>query len=174
MVMRAKGYMIEVDKLSRRYKVKPMNEADVDSILELYQGNPQFYRYTESVPSREQVISDMKNTPNGVDGSKKYYVGFYKRLELIAVMDIIDGFPTNENAYIGFFMMKEAYQGKKIGSIIVHEVESYLRSVGKRTTRLAIDKLNPQSTYFWDKNGYIVFREVDRNGWPILEAEKIL
>lgn len=166
--------MIEVDKLSRRYKVKPMSESDVDTILELCKGNPQFYRYTEAVPTREQVISDMTIMPSGIDESRKYYVGFYKKLELIAVMDIIDGFPTNENAYIGFFMMKEKYQGKKIGSIIIHEVESYLKSVGKRATRLAIDKHNPQSTYFWDKNGYIVFREVDRNGWPVLEAEKIL
>ena len=45
----------------------------------------------------------------------------------------------------------------------------------KKSVRLAINKGNPQSTHFWKKNGYIIIREVDKEGWgTLLEAEKTL
>ena len=40
--------------------------------------------------------------------------------------------------------------------------------------RLAIDKGNPQSAHFWKKNGFIVIKEVDREGWTVLVSEKQL
>ena len=39
--------MINTEQLSKQYTVKRLNEADADEILELYRGNPQFYRYCE-------------------------------------------------------------------------------------------------------------------------------
>ena len=101
-------------------------------------------------------------------------MGFYEGPELVAVMDIIDGYPAPEIAYIGFFMMNRRRQGRQIGSGIVREAETYLKATGKRAVRLAIDRENPQSTHFWRKNGYAVIREVDREGWPVLEAEHVL
>ena len=89
-------------------------------------------------------------------------------------MDLIDGYPKPENAYIGFFMMNQRHQGKQIGSAIIGETEDYLRKIGKTAIRLAIDKGNPQSAHFWKKNGFKVIFEVDVNGWTKLVAEKPL
>ena len=116
----------------------------------------------------------MRITPPGITLSDKYFFGFFEGQELVAVMDLIDGYPKLESAYIGFFMMNREYQGKQIGSAIVGETVDYLRKIGKTAIRLAIDKGNPQSTHFWQKNGFRVIREVDRNGWTALVAEKLL
>ena len=51
---------------------------------------------------------------------------------------------------------------------------TYLRTIGKKAIRLAIDKGNPQSTHFWQKNGFEIIAEVDVDGWPKLVAEKVL
>ncbi len=163
--------MIEISKLSAQYDVRTLGYADVDAVLDLCLENTLFYRYCEERPTKEQVISDMRVGPPGVDPSHKYYVGFYRDGELIAVMDIIDGYPTPDIAYIGFFMVKARFQGKQIGSSIFGKVKNYLKAAGKKAVRLAINKGNPQSTHFWEKNGFSVIREVDRNGWPILVAE---
>ena len=40
--------------------------------------------------------------------------------------------------------------------------------------RLGIDKGNPQSNHFWNKNGFLVIKEVDQDGGTILVAEKTL
>ena len=89
-------------------------------------------------------------------------------------MDLIDGYPKPEIAYIGFFMVNQAYQGKQIGTTIIDEVVAYLRTIGKTAVRLAIDKGNPQSTHFWKKNGYEIIYEADVNGWKKLVAERLL
>ncbi len=89
-------------------------------------------------------------------------------------MDLIDGYPYAEIAFIGFFMMDRAYQGKQIGTAIISEVSDHLRSIGKTAVRLAIDKGNPQSTHFWKKNGFEIIAEKDVNGWTKLVAERKL
>ena len=166
--------MMEISRLSDRFTVRRLTEADAGAVLALCRENGQFYRYCKARPILAQVLSDMRVAPPGVDRSRKHYVGFYDGPELVAVMDIVDGYPTPEIAYIGFFMMNRRWQGRQIGSGIVREVEAYLKNIGKRAVRLAIDRDNPQSTHFWRKNGFEVIREVDREGWPVLEAERAL
>ncbi|MDO5139589.1 MAG: GNAT family N-acetyltransferase, partial [Oscillospiraceae bacterium] len=109
------------------------------------------------------------------DLSSKNYIGFFQDVELVAVMDLVDVYPKQEIAYIGLFMVDMRWQGQNIGSAIIREVENYLKKVGIQSFRLAINKGNPQSTHFWTKNGYIVIREVNKDGkGSLLEAEKVL
>ena len=164
--------MIDISKLSKSYSVRGLEESDVEMLVEICKQNPIFYEYTEARPTEENILDDMKATPPGIDMSDKYYFGFFEDRELVAIMDLIDGYPKPEIAYIGFFMMNIQYQGRQVGSAIVGEVVGYLQSVGKTAVRLAIDKGNPQSTHFWKKNGFKVISEADVNGWIKLVAEK--
>lgn len=143
-------------------------------LVEICRQNTVFYEYTEARPTRENIIYDMNATPPGITMSDKYYFGFFDDGEPVAVMDLIDGYPEPEIAYIGFFMMNPKYQGKQIGTAIVGEVIDYLKSTGKTAVRLAIDKGNPQSSHFWKKNGFEVIYAADVNGWTKLVAEKKL
>lgn len=164
--------MIELCRLSSKYDVRRLEEPDVEEILELCRQHTLFYEHTEARPERERILDDMRATPPGISPEDKYYFGFFKDRELIAVMDLIDGYPRPETAYIGFFMMSRPHQGRQFGSEIIREVTEYLRSAGKTAIRLAIDKGNPQSTHFWKKNGFEVIAEKDVNGWTKLVAEK--
>ena len=96
-----------------------------------YISNAQFYRYCEAKPTIEQVLDDLHITPQNISMADKYYVGFYEDKTLVAVMDLIDGYPYADIAYIGFFMMNPTYQGNQTGTAIISEVIDYLRSVGK-------------------------------------------
>ena len=166
--------MIDISKLSKSYSIRIMDESDVEMLVEICKQNPIFYEYTEARPTEENILDDMKATPPGIDMSDKYYFGFFEDRELVAIMDLIDGYPKPEIAYIGFFMMNLQYQGKQVGSAIVGEIVGYLQSIGKTAVRLAIDKGNPQSTHFWKKNGFKVISEADVNGWTKLVAERKL
>ena len=166
--------MINVSELSRLYDIRKLGNTDVDDILDLCEGNTQFYQYCEAKLTREQVLNDLHITPPGIELSDKYYIGFYQKDVLMSVMDLIDGYPEPDIAFIGFFMMRKELQGQQIGSAIIQETASYLKTVGKTAIQLGIDKENPQSTHFWRKNGFRVIREVEREGWTILVAEKAL
>lgn len=128
-------------------------------MVELCRQNTIFYKYTEARPTREKVMEDMKIAPPGIDPSAKHYFGFFDDQELVAVMDLVDGYPRADFAYVGFFMMNVKRQGRQTGTAIISDVMDYLRSIGKTAVRLAIDKGNPQSTHFWKKNGFEVIAE---------------
>ena len=166
--------MIDIKKLSKKYIVRKTVDSDVENILNLCYGNKLFYQYSEANPTKEEILNDMHITPPNIPLSDKYYVGFFEKDTLVAVMDLIDGYPNNETAYIGFFMMNTDYQSQQKGTSIIKETSEYLKSIGKSSIRLAIDKNNPQSNHFWKKNGFNVIKEVDRNGWIMLVAEKKL
>ena len=167
--------MIDVTRLSTRYAVRALTERDADAVLAIYRENGLFFRHCGAKPTREQVLEDMTVTPPKTATSAKHFVGFFREEELIAVMDLIDGYPTPDVAYLGLFMLKAAEQGKRRGSAILRETEASLKAEGFRAIRLAINKGNPQSTHFWQKNGYAILREVDKDGWgTLLEAEKTL
>ena len=166
--------MIDITRLSRQYTVRELGEADADAILRLCRANAQYYEYCRAEPTMEQVLSDLHVAPPGVDRSDKHYVGFYDGDMLVAVMDLIDGYPEPDMAYIGFFMMNRALQGAGVGSAVIGEAAVCLKSAGKRAIRLAIAKDNPQAAHFWNKNGFLVIREVDMGGWTALVAEKTL
>ena len=166
--------MIDISKISRNYLIRKLYDSDSESIVELCKDNMQFYKYCELKPTKEQILHDLHITPPGIDISSKYYIGFYQKDVLVAVMDLIDGYPKQDFAFIGFFMMNKDFQGKKIGTAIISELTIYLKVIGKTAIRLAINKDNPQSNHFWKKNGFNVIKEVNRNGELILIAEKKL
>ena len=134
--------MTDVMKLSTRYRVRALDDADADAVLAIYKENELFYRYTSAKPTKEQVYEDMCALPPGKEPSAKHFVGFYDADGLIAVMDLIDGYPTPETAYIGLFMMRLSMQGKHVGSAIVAEAEKHLKEAGFETVRLGINKGN--------------------------------
>lgn len=166
--------MIDIVRLSSHYEVRAMTDSDADIILDLCRQNTLFYEYTEARPTRDEIQTSMRITPPGIDLSDKYFIGFFEGENLVAIMDLIDGYPKPDIAYIGFFMMDRRYQGKQIGSAIVGETADYLRRIGKTAIRLAIDKGNPQSSHFWKKNGFETVSEADVNGWTKLVAERSL
>ncbi len=165
---------MDIEKLSRIYSVRRLDFADIDRVLALCRENTQFYEYCGAEPTKAQIQSDLQLLPPGVQAGDKYYLGFFQAEELIAVLDLVDGYPEPETVFIGFFMMKKALQGQGLGSGLIRECAAYWKSIGFRTIRLGIDRDNPQSTHFWKKNGFRVVQEVDRGDWTILLAQKAL
>ena len=166
--------MFDLSKFSTRYSVRRMTDSDADEILALCLKNDQYYRYCGRQPSRDLILRDLHITPPGTPAEAKYYVGFYDGDSLTAVMDLIEGYPESDAAFVGFFMMNRELQGRQIGTRIVQEVCAYLKEAGLKRVLLGIDKENPQSNHFWKKNGFFVIREVEQEEGTILVAEKSL
>ena len=137
-----------ISQFSNQYDIRKMTEDDVDLIFELCMQNKQYYEFCQADMSREQIVNDLRITPPGRQLSDKYYVGYFLNGELMAIMDLIDGYTEDDIAFIGFFMMNAAYQGKGTGSGIITELAAYLKGLEFTAIRLGIDKGNPQSTHF--------------------------
>lgn len=163
---------LNVQKFSNTYAVRRMTKEDAELIYAMMRKNVQYYEYCGKQNVIEDVYNDLEITPPGKETKDKYYVGYFDDKELVAILDVYDGFPDKETAYIGFFMMNIKYQGQGIGTRIVTELFEYLKELGFIRVRLGIDKDNPQSMHFWKKQGFDFVREVEKDGGIIVVAEK--
>lgn len=165
---------IDISALSARYAVRRLGQKDAALIHALCAGNPQFYRYSPAECTVEQVLHDLALTPPGIPPAQKYYVGFFDGEELVAVMDLVDGYPDAKTTFIGFFMVARERQGRGVGSAIIGEALDCLRARGFAAARLCIDDGNPQSTAFWTKHGFTVLKRIPRETGFVLLAERRL
>ena len=141
------------------YAVRPLTAADVDEILALCAGNEQFYRYHPPLATRESILEDMTVLPPGKCTEEKHYLGFFDGETLIAVLDLIERYPQDDTAYIGFFMTKKERQGCGLGTALIGALLDELRRERLCKVRLAVDRGNPQSKAFWEKNGFALTGE---------------
>lgn len=147
--------MFDITGFSKDYDVRKLTETDIPDMLSLCEGNPQYYRYCPPTVSAENLKADLTALPPGKMPEDKYFVGYFQDGHLIALLDLIDGFPDSSIAYIGFFMMDRSVSGEGIGSRIISELCEYLASAGARAVRLCWVEGNPQAEHFWKKNGFI-------------------
>lgn len=165
---------IQIEKLSGTYTIRRLTDADVPMLYAWMLRNDQYFRYCGGSTTPERVRQDLTLCPPGTTPAQKHYAGFFDADTLVAVMDLIDGYPDADTAFIGFFMMNKDLQGQGTGTAIVREVLAALRALGYTAVRLGIDKENPQSNHFWRKNGFAVLREAAQERGIVLLAERSL
>ena len=150
---------MNITALSEKYHVRRLDTNDLNDIYCLSCKNPMFYQYHPPFVTKESILEDMRALPLEKSMDDKYYVGFFEKRELVAIMDLILDYPKKDTAFIGLFMMNAQYQGKGIGSQIMDEVIACLTENEYKEIRLGVDKGNPQSYAFWTKNGFVPVEE---------------
>lgn len=166
---------MEPEKFSMNYKVRKLTGEDVGIVCKLCEGNEIFYRYCPPKVSEEGIRCDMECLPSGKKMEDKYYVGYFDEGKLIGVMDLIDGYPDEGTAFVGFFMTDVSVQGRGIGSGIIAELCAYLKNEGYARVRLAWVEGNRQSQEFWRKNQFVETGEVkEKEQYTVIVAERKL
>ena len=107
-----------------------------------------YYQYRPPYVTRKSIESDMVALPDNVDFKDKYYVGYFKNEKLIAVLDLIDGYPKKDIVFIGFFMIVISIQKNGVGSAIVNELIDYLTTLKYKEVRLGWINGNLQADTF--------------------------
>lgn len=160
---------------SGRYDVRKLKKEDAGRIYELCRMNDLYYRFCPPLATMESIGDDMTALPPGKTMESKYYVGYYEEDRLIAVLDLIDGYPEKEIVFIGLFMTDISIQNRGTGTEIINELTEYLCSQGYEKMQLAWVKGNPQAERFWLKNGFYAVRETSSPAaGSVILAEKIL
>lgn len=154
---------MDIKLLSKSFKVRRLDINDVDIIYDISCKNEIFYKYHPPFVTKESIVEDMEALPPNKSYDDKYYIGFFENNSLVANMDLILGYPTNEIAFIGLLMANVQYQNKGISSNIIRDVCNYLKQLGYKKVRLGVDKENPQSNSFWRKNGFCIISEKEYN-----------
>lgn len=166
---------LEIDALSAHFSVRRLFAPDAEIVCALAEKNTTYYRYHDSAPTRESYLEGLSALPPGAAATDKYYLGFFDGNRLVALLDLVLGYPNRDTAFIGLFMLEQAYQGKGVGSAIISDYAAYLKRGGFAKLRLAVDQGNPQSLGFWTKNGFTLTGEIYPNDFSAyLPMERLL
>lgn len=145
---------LPVADLSGAFAVRALTAADVPDMLRLAQGNPLYYQYMRPDPTLENLAECLTALPPRRTLADKHFFGWFDGVHLVAMMDLILHHPREDGAFIGWFMVDGAYQGRGLGRALVADVLSMLHAHGVREVRLGRIEGNPQSERFWHACGF--------------------
>lgn len=134
--------------------VRPLTKSDLPAMLHLCQSNPQYYAHMGQRLTLEELEDDLTALPPGKTMKDKHFVGVWQQKSLVALLDLVTGYPTEDTAYIGWFMVDARWQGRGLGSRLIGRLLERLAEAGYTRIRLAYVKGNEQSRRFWEKNGF--------------------
>lgn len=173
--MKYENMKIEINKLSNKYDVRKLSLNDIDAVYELCRKNKLYYDYCPPFVTKEGVKEDMEALPPGKTYDDKYFVGYYNGDVLVAIMDIISGYPNEETIYIGLFMTDVSVQGKGTGTKIIQGLSEYAKMKEYKRIELAWVKGNLQAEGFWTKNKFVPIGERSSNAAEhVIAAERKL
>ena len=163
------GDGLDIRTLSTEYSVRKITEADISPVYRLAKSNSRYYEYMKTVPTRESLTEVISQLPEGAEAGSKHFVGFYNRDDvLVAVMDLITGYPESDDAFIGWLMVDGEMQGRGIGSGIFADVRAAMKAAGYDYMSLAVIKKNEEALKFWNEQGFKVVEEtVSTDGYEV-------
>lgn len=166
---------MNIQFLSNRHTIRDLLPKDAEMVCEVLKNNTIFYKYHPPMVTVESILEDLKALPPNKGYEDKHFIGFFCEGTLVAVMDLIEHYPSYGTALLGFFAMNPDLQGRGIGTEIISDSIAYLTQLGFQKVRLGIDKGNPQSEAFWLKNGFAFTGEAyESDGSAILVMERTL
>ena len=127
-----------------------------------------------TVPTRESMTEVISELPEGTTMQHKHFVGFYNSDDvLVAVMDLITGYPEADDAFIGWLMVDGEMQGRGIGSGIFADVRAAMKAAGYDYIALGVIESNEEAVKFWKAQGFEETGDrMEQNGYAVLKLER--
>lgn len=161
------------------YRIVPINEINIEEVFMLMRTNTYFYSRTQLHElTLEECIDDIASFPPNINLQQKFYVGIYLGDCLIALLDFIEGFPSDNIVYIGFFMLNIDMHGKGAGKYLIETFIQSAKINEFEEIKLACYEANEIGYLFWTKMGFttekIPKRIVDEKEFNLIEMKMTL
>ncbi|MBQ0000794.1 MAG: GNAT family N-acetyltransferase [Clostridiales bacterium] len=150
---------LDIQAFGTNFDVRRITESDITDVYRLCKSNKRYYRKLHGFPTRESLTEIISQVPEESGREDKYFVGFYEKDHLAAVLDLITGYPESNDAFLGWFMVDASLQGKGIGSQILADVRSALSAKGYDHLSLGCVKENEEAIEFWQTQGFTLTGE---------------
>ena len=152
---------LDIGALSTSHLVRRITQADISDVYALCKSNQKYYEYIHGAPTVESLTEIISRVPEGAEAGDKFFVGFYNAERLVAVLELITGYPEKDDAFIGWFMVEGSVQRKGIGSQIFADVRAAMSAQGYDYLSLSCEKENTEAIAFWQAQGFRKEKEDD-------------
>ncbi len=157
------------------YQIHTLTEDDLEKMYSLCKANKIYYEHMRFEPTCENLRESMTALPQSRTLADKHFVGFFENGQLLAILDLIENYPDQGTAWIGWLITDTSYQRSGLGTTIVKALCSYLKQNHFHTIALAYIKGNPQSEHFWLKQGFQPYGdEVKGDLYTMIKMQKYI
>lgn len=164
----------DIGMLSSEFAVRRITEAEISEVYRLCRENRRYYRNLKTKPTLRGLTEVISEVPEGTAPEAKHFVGFYDgKGRLTAILDLITGYPEDDDAFIGWFMVDANMQGQGIGSQIFADVRAAMSGQGFDFLSVGVSKENSDAIDFWQKQGFAFSgKELEWNGRNVILMER--
>jgi GNAT superfamily N-acetyltransferase len=105
-------------------------------------------------PAADTAHQLLEARPRSVDVTRKHVIGFERGGALIAIVDLLEGYPDETNWYVGLLLLSPDERARGLGTAIWTAIETWIRGEGGSCARLIVQEQNPDAARFWRTVGF--------------------
>jgi ribosomal protein S18 acetylase RimI-like enzyme len=156
-------------------KFKPLTHQDIPRIVAFEETARDYYALIgEAQPNEQSTESAMEALPPGRRPADKQFLGVFQQANMIALVDLVEGYPDDETLYIGLLVIGQENRHKGYGTAILYEIQQMAQSKNLHFLELAVHDTNHIGRAFWEKNGFMPQRSAEVNGKAVTVMRKNL
>ena len=139
-----------------RFTAELLSPADLDLVIQLNSECSDFYFLQNGQSPNEADARELfEQVPPQCDPSIKLPIGLFDpQKTLIGVLDVLRGYRTASDWYIGLMLLSPRFRGQGLGAEIHNEFVAYARQTGVKRLMLAVLEANDAGLRFWLRCGY--------------------
>jgi GNAT superfamily N-acetyltransferase len=120
-----------------------------------------FFELIEGQPGGDAQAAELLAPlePPYDDGVRTVW-GFERDGRLVAVAELLGGYPTERDWYIGLLLLHPDERARGLGRALVAAVRRWLAERDGDVVRVVVQEQNPRARAFWEREGFTLEREV--------------
>jgi ribosomal protein S18 acetylase RimI-like enzyme len=139
----------------------PLTAADRFRLERLCRECTDFFELVEGQPGGTETAAEILGPlpPNVTSGTKRV-LGIERGGDLIGVAELLAGFPSPNEWYIGLLLLRPDARSAGAGTTIWEILRTGMKVEGATAVRLIVQTQNPRARRFWERLGFAVEKEV--------------
>jgi ribosomal protein S18 acetylase RimI-like enzyme len=134
--------------------------ADQARLLQLCQSCAAFYELIEGQPPGDETAAEIlgpleSKYARGI----KHVWGVEKEGALIAVAELLEGYPSAHDWYIGLLLVAPEHRRRGVGAQLCAAIVRWMGRRGASVVRLVVHQQNAGARTFWERQGFAFERE---------------
>ncbi len=105
-------------------------------------------------PGDDEAARLLAVVPAGKIPADKQTLGLHRDGEMVGVVDLLGGYPTPTDWYIGLFLLSPEVRDAGLGTSVVDEIVKRVMGEGGRALHLVVREDNPRALAFWRRHGF--------------------
>ena len=111
-----------------RFTAELLSAADLELVIQLNQTCSDFFVFQNGLPPGEDDAREIfEQVPPQSTGVIKLPIGIFHSEQLVGVIDVLRGYRTSSDWYIGFLLLAPSFRGQGFGTEIHSELVCYAR-----------------------------------------------